>query len=77
MSYDGLSVPVFAGSAAEAAIVRSFLESNGLSTQLGDEHVGTMAPHLASAAGAGAVKVMVARDEVARALELLAGRGRN
>jgi putative signal transducing protein len=68
------SISVFAGSSAEAAIVRSFLESNGIAARLADEHIGTMAPHLAAGGGAGAVKVLVEGSDAARAKQLLAER---
>jgi hypothetical protein len=35
---------VFAGSPVEAGIVRSFLEANGITAHLGDDHIGTAAP---------------------------------
>jgi hypothetical protein len=77
MSHDALPETVFAGSAAEAAMVRSLLESEGFTVYLDDERIGTMAPHIASAGGASAVKVMVPGDEAVRALELLAAYRRN
>jgi hypothetical protein len=76
MAEDSSSIIVFAGSSTEAAIVRSFLESNGIATRLVDEHIGTMAPHLAAGGGAGAVKVVVEGGDVARAKELLGERER-
>lgn len=69
---DASSTIVFAGSSAEAEVVRSFLESNGIATRLVDEHIGTVAPHLAAAGGAGAFKVVVEAGDAARAEGLLA-----
>ena len=77
MSNETLPVTIFAGSATEAAMVRALLESSGIASYLDDEHLGTMAPHIASGGGAGAVKVMVSSEEAARAKELLAKRTRN
>jgi hypothetical protein len=77
MSESASFVTIFAGSATEAAMVRSYLESNGIAVHLDDEHIGMMAPHIAAGGGAGAVKVTVASDDAARARELLADRGRN
>ncbi len=74
MSDLGSSVTIFAGSATEAVMVRSFLESNGVVAHLVDEHIGVTAPHLAAGGGAGAVKVAVAGGEAERAKELLASR---
>jgi hypothetical protein len=74
MSERASSVTVFAGSATEAAMVRSYLESNGITVNLDNEHIGMMAPYIAAAGGAGAVKVTVASDDAARAKELLAER---
>ncbi len=75
MSEPSSSVVVFAGSATEAAVARSFLESQGIAARLVEEHIGTMAPHLAAAGGAGAVKVAVAEDDGDRARKPLARRG--
>jgi hypothetical protein len=69
---DVSSTIVFAGSSTEAAFVRSLLETNGIATRLVDEHIGALAPHLAAAGGAGAVKVVVEGGDAARAEELLA-----
>jgi hypothetical protein len=75
MGEGSLSSLVFAGSSTEAALVRSFLESNGIAARLVEEHIGTMAPHLAAGGGAGAVKVVVETGDAVRAKELLADRG--
>jgi hypothetical protein len=69
-----LAVIVFAGSSVEAYMVCSFLVSNGITPHLDDELTGLVAPPYAAAGGAGAVKVLVAREEAQRAQELLAGR---
>ena len=42
MAEDSSSIIVFAGSSTEAAIVRSYLESNGIASRLVNEHIGTM-----------------------------------
>jgi Putative prokaryotic signal transducing protein len=74
MSSGVSTVTVFSGSGVEASMVLSFLESNGISARLEGEYVGTTAPHLAAAGGAGAVKVAVAAGDAASAKELLAER---
>jgi hypothetical protein len=77
MSKDVSSLIVFAGSAIEAAMVQSFLESNGIPAELIDEHVGTMAAHIAAPGGAGAVKVAVAASDAAKAKTFLAEHARD
>jgi hypothetical protein len=76
MSEPSSRVIVFAGSSTEAAIVQSFLESNGIAADLVDEHIGSVAPHVAAGGGAGAVKVAVADGDAVTARELLADVGR-
>jgi hypothetical protein len=71
------SITVFAGPAVEAALVRTLLESAGITVHLDGEHIGNAAPHIASGGGANAVKVKVAMDHAARAREILASRGEN
>jgi hypothetical protein len=65
---------VFTGSAAEASLVRGFLDGHGLTAYLSDEYIGTAAPYMAAGGGAGAVKVQVAAIDAARAQDLLARR---
>lgn len=77
MSQGASLVNVFAGSAVEASLVRSFLESHSIASTFVDEHLGTIAPHIAAGGGAGAVKVAVAGGEAQRTRELLADRGRS
>lgn len=74
MDVDSTFVIVFSGSGIEASMVQLYLESSGIAAQLEDEHIGTMAPYLAAAGGAGAVKVAVAARDAASAKELLAKR---
>ena len=66
---------IFAGTSLEAALVRSYLEDHGIAAFLVEERVGTMAPYAAAAGGAGAVKVAVAPEDVAKARYYLAERG--
>ncbi len=58
---------VFSGTIAEADMVNLYLEGRGLSAQLGDESIGTCAPHYASGGGAMAVKVRVNSIDITRA----------
>jgi len=52
-------VEVFAGTSAQATIVKSILESAGIYCFLKDDIMGTLLPWYTSAGGAGAVKVFV------------------
>ncbi|NLI25381.1 MAG: DUF2007 domain-containing protein [Bacteroidales bacterium] len=52
-------VEVFAGTSAQATIVKSILESAGIYCFLKDDIMGTLFPWYTSAGGAGAVKVFV------------------
>ena len=60
-------VVVYAGNSIDAGFVRSLLEAHEIETNLRDEIMGTLAPWYVTAAGAGAVKVVVARRNLARA----------
>jgi hypothetical protein len=65
---------VFAGSPVEAGLVQAFLETNGITAFLANEHVGTVAPYLAAGGAAGAVKVLVVQEKAQKARELLVDR---
>ena len=52
MSEPESSVTVFAGTASEAEMVRSYLEPYGIAVRLDDEHLGITAPYLAAPGGA-------------------------
>ena len=61
-------VVVFAGQAWEASLLKSLLENAEIDAFLKDETLGTLAPWYTSGGGAGAVKVMVAKKDLERAL---------
>jgi hypothetical protein len=63
---------VFAGSSMEAGMVRALLESQGIAAWLDEEYIGTVAPWMSAAGGAGAVKVLVAQENAAEARTILA-----
>jgi hypothetical protein len=65
-------VTVFAGASVEAGIVRALLESQGIAAWLEEEYIGTVAPWMSAAGGAGAVKVLVAQEHAAEARSILA-----
>ena len=62
---------VFLGTEPEAAIVRAHLEDNGVKAMLKGGNVATVAPHLATPAGGGSVKVVVAEADAERARSLI------
>ncbi len=70
MENNGRPVEVFAGTFAQATIVKSILESAGIYCFLKDDIMGTLFPWYTSAGGAGAVKVFVsdADFEVAKTI---------
>jgi nicotinic acid phosphoribosyltransferase len=64
-------VEVFAGTAWEAALVKSLLENAEIETFLKDEIRGTMVPWHVSPGGIDPVKVVVSSDNVERALQVV------
>lgn len=56
------------GSVAEAAMLQSLLESEGISCRLEDEHFASVAPHMAEAQGGIGVCVPVSNEEEAKAI---------
>lgn len=61
------SVLVFAGTATQAAMVKSLLENAEIQAFLKDEIFGTLEPWVADAGGAGPVKVIVSSADAERA----------
>jgi len=61
------SVIVFAGTAMEAAMVKSLLENAEIQSFLKDEVLGTLQPWVTSPGGAGAVKVIVSSADAEKA----------
>ncbi len=57
-------VVVYEGNTIEADLVKSLLEGNGITAFLKDEVMGTLAPFYVTPGGAGAVKVVVAREDL-------------
>ncbi|MGB9747699.1 MAG: DUF2007 domain-containing protein [Bacteroidales bacterium] len=70
MKKEARPVEVFAGTSAQATIVKSILESAGIYCFLKDDIMGTLFPWYTSPGGGGAVKVFVsdADFEEARAI---------
>jgi hypothetical protein len=60
-------IEVFAGNIIEAGMVCSLLESSDINAFLKDEIMGTMNPWFVSAAGVGAVKVLVSSIDFEKA----------
>jgi len=65
-------VEVFAGTYAQATIVKSILESAGIYCFLKDDIMGTLFPWYTSAGGAGAVKVFVSDADFEEAKTIVA-----
>lgn len=64
-------VVVYVGNTIEADLVKSLLEGNGITAFLRDELMGTLAPWYVTPAGASAVKVVVAREDLPLAEPIL------
>ena len=65
------SVMVFAGTATQAAMVKSLLENAEIQAFLKDEIFGTLEPWVADAGGAGPVKVIVSSADAERAQQVV------
>jgi len=61
------SIQVFAGSATEAAMVKSLLENAEIQAFIRDGIYGTLAPWITGPGGAGAVKVIVSGEDAEKA----------
>ncbi len=73
MSNESEFVVVFTGHTVEADFVKMLLEGEGIEAFLRDEAMGTIAPFYFGAAGAGAVKVVVQRDDLEIAEPIVCG----
>jgi len=60
-------VEVFAGTAAQATLVKSLLENAEIEAYLKDEFTGVLYPWHSSPGGVGAVKVLVSSDDQIKA----------
>ena len=60
-------VTIYAGSLLEVQLLRSLLETEGITVFLKDEILGTNAPAYAAAGGVGAIKVVIAKKDLDRA----------
>ncbi|HYW96574.1 MAG TPA: DUF2007 domain-containing protein [Bacteroidales bacterium] len=60
-------VVIFAGNVWEAGLVKSLLANAGIESFLNDEIRGTYAPWHVAPGGSGAVKIVVAKADVAKA----------
>ncbi len=73
IDYDEL-VTISSNSSLEADLTKMYLELQGISVFLPDQHVGATAPHIAAYGGAGAVRIQVPRSQVIEAKRLLSER---
>ncbi len=66
MLHDDFSI-IYSGNIVQADLLKCVLEGAGIETMLEDEFVGMIAPYATSPGGLGAVKVVVANDDLDRA----------
>jgi hypothetical protein len=57
-------VVVYAGGAADTALLRDLLVAAGVTARLGDEAMGTIAPYVIAGGTTAAVKVLVPEDQL-------------
>jgi hypothetical protein len=60
-------VIVYSGSIVDADLLRCLLDGEGIQSYLKDEMVGMVAPYVAGPGGAGAVKVVIDKEDLERA----------
>jgi putative signal transducing protein len=60
-------VIVYSGSIVDADLLRCLLDGEGIQSYLKDEMVGMVAPYVAEPGGAGAVKVVIDKEDLERA----------
>jgi hypothetical protein len=58
---------IFAGNIVEASMVKNLLENEGINAYLKDELMGTLNPWYVTAAGVGAVKVLISAFDFEKA----------
>jgi hypothetical protein len=63
----GPPVVVYAGNIVDADLLKFVLENEGINSRLQDEILGKVFPYIAAPGGAGAVKVIIAEDDLERA----------
>jgi hypothetical protein len=71
MRDDDAPVPVFTGSLAEATLVRSALDAEGIPCYLENETLGRLVSWYVAPGGVGAVRVLVAPADLERARDLV------
>ena len=64
-------VIVYSGSAMEAQLIRTYLESAGIRAFVQDEMSGILLPYTSSPGGIGSVKVLVAQKDMQQARQLV------
>lgn len=67
-------VTVFAGTSAEANLLKSYLEGHDIKVFVKDEHTGNIAPYVTSPGGTKPVKIQVPEDQAEAAKELIKAR---
>lgn len=71
MSDSNKLIVVYAGTSTEAGYLKTVLEAEGISVFLRDEMMGTIAAPYIAAGGLGAVKVVIAEEDLERAQLIL------
>jgi len=70
MLHDDFSI-IYSGNIVQADLLKCVLEGAGIEAMLEDEFVGMIAPYASSPGGLGAVKVVVANEDVQGAHQIL------
>lgn len=68
---DGKLVTVFEGTLAEVNILKSILDSEGITCFLKDNYMGTFAPFYTSVGGVNPIKIVIPKSELERAKPII------
>jgi hypothetical protein len=64
-------VVIYSGNIVQADLLRSLLEGIGVRSYLNDEMLGHVLPYVVEPGGAGAVKVVIAREDLHKARAII------
>jgi len=65
------TVIVYSGNIVDADLLRCLLDGQGIRSYLKDEFVGMVAPYVVGPGGVGAVKVVIAKENLVRATPIV------
>ncbi len=71
MSKENELIIVYSTDSVEAEMLKGYLEANGINVFLKDQFLGTLAPFQAAPGGAGAVKIVVHKNNLEKARDLI------